>query len=484
MRLIDPHLTVGGGPPVLYAPCKFLKLDGNNDVVKQVTTTTTRFIVDDSPFTISSYIRFDYYGGLVQVVFGSWDASGSRNLRLDVVNVDATTFKLRILTSNDGVNVGNNIETTNSFNYGEIHHIAFKMDIANLTMKLYVNGVEEAFASALTSNTIGGSYGLFCWGGHTSYFTDPSLYFGALYSNYKSDADMLAMYSIADGLPYEPATTSLVNVWDSNTVTWNTSKFDSADGGVETVATAEESLIECLIPSDLSPDFWWYGDIKSYNDAGITLCTEGQSIAQIGANVDTHIFSDTVNLPTWHDNIKNGHAVARFNGTNDSLSNTTIVSSSPQTNNPRTLAMVLDYGAGTGNPSPQTIQGSGNATWRPFRRVTADSELQLFKRSNSGSSFNIRHSNPIDANTWYVLIIVDTGTTCDMYVNGVKTLDGQTTNLGLPQTIVDNFIGKGATSAQYFGGDIAEVFQKEGTITENEALGLNAYLQDKYDIYG
>lgn len=233
-------------------------------------------------------------------------------------------------------------------------------------------------------------------------------------------------------------------------------------------------------PLDLNPDFYWVGDTDSYVDAGLTLCTEGQDIEQFGASSDTHVFNATAK-PVWKDGIKNGHAVARFDGSTNFLGNTSLIPS-PQTNQARTTAFVFNSDTFVGNGALATWDGAGTATYRTMRPIDSTADIQVFIRGDSGTGYNVRYGAGSSAGNWYIIIAVDTGFFLDIYINGVISLVAQNSSLASARTYTDVFLGKGRATSQFFDGDIAEIFIKEGTITSSEVQDYNTYLTDRYAI--
>lgn len=229
--------------------------------------------------------------------------------------------------------------------------------------------------------------------------------------------------------------------------------------------------------------FWLKADAGVYNDAGITLATNGQSIRQWNDNSgNTKHFSEgsVGQQPIFTTNVMNGFPVARFDGGNDRLSNLTITSG-----NSANFFTVVRYSS-TPTPNPGILQGSPTGS---LLSTGANDKVVGMWLSNTNrpwgrgiqtnnTSQNIPTVATTAINTNYIIENQYNGTTINQYVNA--TVSGSVGYDGTLKSWTEFAIGRQGTET--WAGDIAEVIAFNTSINLAQRNIVNNYLSSKYNI--
>ncbi|MDP2387492.1 MAG: T9SS type A sorting domain-containing protein [Bacteroidota bacterium] len=229
--------------------------------------------------------------------------------------------------------------------------------------------------------------------------------------------------------------------------------------------------------------FWLKADVGAYNDAGVTLATNTQSVRQWNdQSGNTKNFSEGTagQRPTFRTGVINGFPVIRFDGSDDRISNTSITSG----NNATFYAVVSYSSLPSSNPgifqgSPATLLlSTGGADksvgmWvsnanRPWGRGTQTNSTQR----------NISLVATTAASTNYIIESNYTGTAINQNVNG--TASGTVAYDGTLKSWTEFAIGR--QGSETWAGDIAEVIAFNTSINAAQRVLVQNYLSAKYNI--
>lgn len=229
--------------------------------------------------------------------------------------------------------------------------------------------------------------------------------------------------------------------------------------------------------------FWLKADAGAYNDAGITLATNGQNIRQWNDNSgNTKHFGENASgqQPVFTASVMNGFPTARFDGNNDRLSNLTITTGSSAN-----FFTVVRYSS-TPSPNPGILQGSPTGL---LLSTGANDKVVGMWVSNANrpwgrgiqtnnTSQNIPTVATTAINTNYIIENQYNGTTINQYVNA--TVSGSVGYDGTLKSWTEFSIGRQGTES--WAGDIAEVIAFNTSINLAQRNIVNNYLSSKYNI--
>lgn len=229
--------------------------------------------------------------------------------------------------------------------------------------------------------------------------------------------------------------------------------------------------------------FWLKADAGAYNDAGITLATNGQSIRQWNDNSGNTKNFDEASVgqqPVFTAGVMNGFPAVRFDGSNDRLSNLTITSG-----NSANFFTVVRYSS-TPTSNPGIFQGSPTGL---LLSTGANDKVVGMWVSNTNrpwgrgiqtnnTSQNIPNVATTAINTNYIIENQYNGTTINQYVN--STVSGSVGYDGTLKSWTEFSIGRQGTES--WAGDIAEVIAFNTSINLAQRNIVNNYLSSKYNI--
>jgi hypothetical protein len=218
---------------------------------------------------------------------------------------------------------------------------------------------------------------------------------------------------------------------------------------------------------------WLSADSGAYNDAGITLATNNQSVRQWNdksSNAQNSFQSTAGNRPLFISSAINGKPVIRFDGIDDSLDLGQSLTGSTQT---------IFFVAKT----TDTTNGSIVLT---TIAINGDRYIVIAPSGNDLVTF--AHYDPTLANsptgigTNFVLVTcIQNGTNGTAYLNG----RAGTTNTGFStdNTRTLDSIGGYPGAAFRMEGDIAEIIYYDVALSDNDRISVESYLNSKYAIY-
>lgn len=229
--------------------------------------------------------------------------------------------------------------------------------------------------------------------------------------------------------------------------------------------------------------FWLKADAGAYNDAGVTLATNTQSVRQwndYSGNAKNFSENAVGQQPVFQTNIMNGQPVLRFDGNNDRLSNLTI-----STANTACFYAVVNYSS-LPNPNPGIMQGSPSGLL--LSTTGSDKAIGMWisnanrpwgrgVQSNS-TICNISLSATTVASTNYIIESNYTGTAINQSVNG--TASGTVAYNGTLKSWTEFAIGR--QGGETWAGDIAEVIGFNTTLNGAQRIIIQNYLSAKYGI--
>lgn len=221
---------------------------------------------------------------------------------------------------------------------------------------------------------------------------------------------------------------------------------------------------------------WLKADADVYNDAGVTLATNGQTVQQwIDQGGSSYVFEQTTaaQKPTFITGVKNGLPVVRFATTlpdTDRLIAGTVFSFPL----PVTIfaTFVLTTGNSTGKIFTATELLGANVTlqWNTL----AGNETYVL---GVGGSTLSTASRPNTLGTWYYMSGIAGGAGSIFRENGVQVASG-TLNGG---TLSGLTVGADAVAAQFgIHGDIAEIIVYGRALTGIEITDVESYLVNKW----
>jgi hypothetical protein len=130
----------------------------------------------------------------------------------------------------------------------------------------------------------------------------------------------------------------------------------------------------------------------------------------------------------------------------------------------------------SGSPAPQNLIGLSE---------NSSSQLQFTVYNSSGtSSTSVTSSSALTANQYYLVEVVQSGTTCTLYVNGVQV--GQNTSMNqIPSTALNNnFIGQSSSGGGYFNGHMTQLIYYSTPLSTQQRLMMESYLLSMFQITG
>lgn len=229
--------------------------------------------------------------------------------------------------------------------------------------------------------------------------------------------------------------------------------------------------------------FWIKADSYVYTDVGLTLATNGQSIAQWNDNSgnNKNFGENSVGQqPTFVTNAINGFPVARFDGNNDRLSNLTITSG-----NTANIFAVVKY---TSLPSSNPGIFQGSPTGLLLSTGAADKSVGMWVSNanqpwgrgiqSNNTSINIPTSITTSVNNNYIIENQYNGSAINQYVN--LATSGSITYNGTLKSWTEFSIGR--QGGETWAGDIAEVIAFNTSINLAQRNIVSNYLSSKYNI--
>jgi hypothetical protein len=229
--------------------------------------------------------------------------------------------------------------------------------------------------------------------------------------------------------------------------------------------------------------FWIKADVGVYNDAGVTLATNGQSIRQWNDySGNTKNFGENAvgQQPAFTTNVMNGFPTARFDGNNDRLSNLTITSGSSAN-----IFAVARYST-LPSPNPGIFQGSPAGLL--LSTGGADKVVGMWVSNanrpwgrgiqTNNTAISIPTSVATTANTNYIIENQYSGTAITQYVN--LATSGSAAYNGTLKSWAEFAIGRQGTET--WAGDIAEVIAFNTSINLAQRTIVSNYLSSKYNI--
>lgn len=229
--------------------------------------------------------------------------------------------------------------------------------------------------------------------------------------------------------------------------------------------------------------FWLKADAGVYNDAGITLATNTQTVRQWNdQSLNGKNFEEiTAGLkPTFRTSVINGFPTVRFDGSDDRLSNLTITSGSTAT-----FYAVVNYSS-TPSPNPGILQGSPAGL---LLSTGANDKVVGMWVSNANrpwgrgiqtnnTSCNISQVATTSTATNYIIESHYTGTAINQSVNA--TASGTVAYNGTLKSWTEFAIGRQGTET--WAGDIAEVIAFNTSLNSAQRIIVQNYLAAKYGI--
>jgi len=229
--------------------------------------------------------------------------------------------------------------------------------------------------------------------------------------------------------------------------------------------------------------FWLKANDGAYNDAGVTLATNGQSVRQINdQSGNSKHFSEIAvgQQPIFTTAVMNGFPTLRFDGNNDRLSNLTITSG-----NTANFFTVVRYSS-TPFPNPGILQGSPTGL---LLSTGANDKVVGMWVSNANqpwgrgiqtdnTSRNIPTNVTTSINANYIIENEYNGTSINQYVN--LSTSGSIAYNGTLKSWTEFSIGRQGTET--WAGDIAEVIAFNTNLNVAQRNIISNYLSSKYNI--
>ena len=142
--------------------------------------------------------------------------------------------------------------------------------------------------------------------------------------------------------------------------------------------------------------------------------------------------------------------------------------------NPTALASTGQVLNISGSPAPDNLVGLS---------VNTSGQVQFTVYNSSGTSpTSVTSSSSLTANQYHLLEVVQSGTTCTLYIDGVQV--GQNTSMNqIPNaTLNNNFMGMSSSSGGYFNGHIAELICYSTPLTTQQRVIMESYLLTMFQV--
>jgi hypothetical protein len=222
--------------------------------------------------------------------------------------------------------------------------------------------------------------------------------------------------------------------------------------------------------------------LARYEALSETAYSDGNEATTVTNQVSSSISNGEGRGLTWRSNVLNGHAVYRFDGTDDyanaSISLVTYTAWSIS-------AVVKAASEGTSRSWP-FVMGEETTDIMAFTEGATSSEWGAFARtSGSGSGTNQIFTSGVDTTEWTHLLLVWDGSTVTFYRDGSVVNSGSRAG-GFDADSLSmgdlDYRGKGgvANLGEYFGGDIALMAAWSKALDSTERGDLQDYVDSTY----
>jgi hypothetical protein len=181
--------------------------------------------------------------------------------------------------------------------------------------------------------------------------------------------------------------------------------------------------------------------------------------------------------PTYKTGILNGHAVYRFDGTDDVLD---YVHGSSDVGNAQTITVVVSSGAAeaTSRVWPLSVNRGSTSGIMAFTEGVVSGEWGTFHRTfDTGGDTVQQATSGVDTRDFTVLTLDWDGSTTRFYVDGALVNE---TSLGGDTDVQD--VDMGAHLSQFFSGDVALAARWDASLGATGRAELHSYVQDTYGI--
>ncbi len=229
--------------------------------------------------------------------------------------------------------------------------------------------------------------------------------------------------------------------------------------------------------------FWLKADAGVFNDLGVTLATNTQTVRQWNdqsGNTKNFIEGTSGQRPTFRTSVMNGMPAVRFDGSDDRITNTSITSG-----NNATFYAVVNYSSlPSSNPgilqgSPATLLLSTGGADKAIGMWVSNANRPWGRGVQSNSTqCNISQVATTAASTNYIIESDYNGTAINQSVNG--TASGTVAYNGTLRSWTEFAIGR--QGSETWAGDIAEVIAFNTSINAAQKVLVQNYLSAKYNI--
>lgn len=184
--------------------------------------------------------------------------------------------------------------------------------------------------------------------------------------------------------------------------------------------------------------------------------------------------SNATKKPTYKTNIKNGHAVMRFDGGDTVFSASNFIN---RANKLTVFAVAMQTSVADNTIWANSNTGAGEIL--RFRNNAGTQWMRLITNSTL-----VEGVSGIGANNWaYYRVIVRATSggngTSDVYVNGVSIATSASIARGTAEG-TKVYIGSNLDLGSYLTGDVAEIIFCDGELTALQISQVEAYLKTKY----